>query len=117
MWFILFLISFFLVALFTPIGMIFTIIKSFLFLDYDYANLYFKKLAISLDQLGNVSMATIFNIIFITSDKHLFGNPDETISSVLGKNKLNNTLSYLGKRLDALLNGLDENHSINSIEK
>ena len=75
------------------------------------------NLAISLDQFGNVAMASLFNFLLIYSVVNTFGNPDETISSVLGKNKVNGTLTYLGKRLDALLNGIDKNHSIKSIEE
>lgn len=63
-------------------------------------------------------MALLFNKILISSySEHLFGNPDETISSVLGKNKRKGTLIYLGKRLDAWLNGIDKDHSIKSIEE
>jgi hypothetical protein len=48
--------------------------------------------------------------------KHRFGHPDETISSVLGKNKRDNTLTKLGAILSNVLDFLDENHSIKSIE-
>ena len=109
--------SFILVAVFAPLGIMFTIIKSAILLDIDYIKDYFIKMAISLDQFGNVTMAKLFNILLIkSSSKHLFGNPDETISSVLGKNKINCTLAPLGILLDSILNRLDNNHSINSIE-
>ena len=75
------------------------------------------NLAISLDQFGNVAMKGLFNMILINSYAFQFGNPDETISSVLGKNKLNNSLTGLGRLLDKFLNRLDDNHSINSIEE
>jgi 8-oxo-dGTP diphosphatase len=39
----------------------------------------------------------------------------ETISSVIGKNSLTNTLSPLGKALNAFLNWVDKDHSFNSI--
>ena len=60
---------------------------------------YFFKLAISLDQLGNVAMSRLFNDILIHPNRDLFGDEDETISSVLGKNKLNGTLKPIGKFL------------------
>jgi hypothetical protein len=72
--------------------------------------------AISIDQLGNVVCKDLFNDVLILPTGIPFGNPDETISSVLGKNKQANTLSKIGKGLDWLLNRLDPNHSINSIE-
>ena len=63
-------------------------------------------------------MGPMFNSILISSkSEYKFGNPDETISSVLGKNKRAGNLLYLGKRLDAWLNGIDPNHSIKSIEE
>ena len=46
----------------------------------------------------------------------MFGNPDETISSVLGKNQRDNTLTLLGKLIVWVLNMVDENHSEKAIE-
>ena len=77
---------------------------------------WFYAWAISIDQLGNVVCKELFNDALITPAGVEFGNPDETISSVLGKNKLKSTLTKTGKALDWLLNKLDPNHSINSIE-
>ena len=77
---------------------------------------WFYAWALSIDQLGNVVCKELFNDALITPSGIEFGNPDETISSVLGKNKLNNSLTWLGKSLDWILNKLDPNHSINSIE-
>ena len=57
-------------------------------------------LAHSIDQTGNVICERLFNHILIKSRIHRFGNPDETISSVLGKNKVINNLAFLGKGLD-----------------
>lgn len=115
--FILFLLSFILVAIFTPLGFITVIIYSFLNWNKGILKDYFHNLALSLDQFGNVSMQRTFNFLFIKNkSKHKFGDPDETISSVLGKNQKAGTLIYLGKRLVALLDYLDENHSIKSIE-
>ena len=77
---------------------------------------WFYAWAISIDQLGNVVCTELFNDALIIHTEIPFGNPDETISSVLGKNKNANTLSKIGKGLDWILNKLDPNHSINSIE-
>ena len=113
MGFILFLLAFTLVVLITPLGLLFTLFR----FDLKRLNDYYMNLAISLDQFGNVAMGSFFNSILTTDNRpHLFGDPDETISSVLGKNKLNNSLSTLGNTLDSILNSLDDNHSINSIE-
>lgn len=79
-------------------------------------NKYNMNLAISKDQYGNVLGKYIFDIVFIKSSGYKFGNVDETISSVIGKNKLSGTLTLTGRILDFVLNTLDENHSIESIE-
>lgn len=116
--FVLFLIALILVLVFTPIGLVFTIIKSCIFWNRGILKKYFFSLAISLDQFGNVAMQGFFNICMVSNkSKHKFGNPDETISSVLGKNQKANTLIYPGKRLVALLDALDKNHSLKSIEQ
>jgi hypothetical protein len=62
-------------------------------------------------------MSGLFNEILIKGKDHQFGNPDETISSVLGKNLRNKKLTLLGRVLNAVLNRIDENHSINAIEE
>jgi len=77
---------------------------------------YFKDLAISKDQYGNTVGKYVFNYCLIKSNGYKFGNIDETISSVLGKNKTTNTLSKIGKLLDYILDLLDPNHSIKSID-
>lgn len=79
-------------------------------------NNYLYNICIGLDQLGNVVCATLFNWALIKKDSPSFGNPDETISSVIGKNKVKNNLTILGKLLDLFLDLLDKNHTINSIE-
>ena len=46
---------------------------------------------------------------------YLFGNKMETISSVIGKNLVINTLSPMGLALNAILHWIDKDHSLNSI--
>ena len=74
------------------------------------------KVAISVDQLGNVIMQHLLNISLIVKGGYRFGNRDETISSVIGKNKSANTLAPLGKLLATVLDGIDSGHSLNSID-
>ena len=78
---------------------------------------WFRRLAISLDQFGNVLADDLFNWLLIHDD-HIapFGDEDETVSSVLGKNYLEHNLTVLGKALRYLLHMIDPKHSINSIE-
>lgn len=74
------------------------------------------KVAISVDQLGNVIMQHLLNISLIVKGGYRFGNRDETISSVIGKNKTNGTLSFLGRFLDTILEIIESKHSLNSID-
>lgn len=78
---------------------------------------YFWRIAISLDQLGNVTCGEPMNLLLITQESiSKFGDPDETISSVLGKNQRDKTLTRAGRVLVNLLDILDPNHAENSIE-
>jgi len=52
---------------------------------------YFKSSAINLDKFGNREFRALLNTTLITEYGYNFGNQSETISGVLGKNKLKNT--------------------------
>jgi len=77
---------------------------------------YHLHLAISIDQYGNCLCQYLFNSLLITKEGYKFGNIDETISSVLGKNKMSKNLTGLGRCLDYLLNLFEKDHSIKSID-
>ncbi len=117
MGFFLFLIALILSVVFSLIGMVFMVIMTCVTWYESYLNNYWRNLAISLDQFGNVAMSGLFNVILIKGNSHLFGDPDETISSVLGKNQEVGALAFLGRRLTALLDTIEKNHSLKSIEK
>ena len=70
-----------------------------------------------LDQCGNVVGQHIFNNVLIVTNGYKFGNVDETISSVIGKNQQTETLTIIGKILNWILNKIEKDHSIKSIEK
>lgn len=72
---------------------------------------YCYQIALSIDQLGNVICSRLFNATLGNG----FGSEDETISSVLGKNKAKNTLTFLGKTLAFILNKIDKKHVEKSI--
>ena len=76
---------------------------------------YFKQSALNLDKYGNREFRAFFNKFFRTENGYLFGNERETISSALGKNERNGTLSKCGKVMVFILNKLDKNHCKNSI--
>ena len=81
---------------------------------------YFKAIALSIDQLGNVAFAGLLNDVLIDKTllklAHNFGDEDETISEVLGWNKLTGALSKTGVILSNILNFIDKNHVDNAAE-
>ena len=78
---------------------------------------YFKSSAINLDKFGNREFRTLFNKVLINDKGYRFGDIEETISSVLGKNQLTGTLTGLGRVLVWILDKIDNNHAIKSIDK
>jgi len=76
---------------------------------------YFLSSATNLDKFGNREFRTLWNKVLITDKGYQFGNINETISSVLGKNQRDNTLTKAGKVLVWILDKLDKNHCYKSI--
>jgi len=96
------------------VGIIWSIIKSAIGMRikgwWDRVGDYFFVSAKAIDQLGNVMCRDMFNSLLIKDDTQPFGDEDETISSVLGKNYMSNNLTTVGKALAWILNTLDPNH-------
>lgn len=80
------------------------------------ANRYFIDIAKSIDKFGNVLCQYLFNVLLINKNGYKFGNTSETISSVLGKNYKEKTLTITGLFISKVLNKLDPNHVIKSID-
>ena len=79
---------------------------------------WFWRIALSLDQFANVLADDLLNALLLkTRAKQRFGNEDETISSVIGKNFLAGSLTRLGLWVRYVLHRLDKNHSVKSIER
>lgn len=76
---------------------------------------YFKSTAVNIDRFGNREFRTLFNRTLIQKTGYRFGDERETISSVLGKNERDKTLTKCGKVLVKILNFIDKNHCIKSI--
>jgi hypothetical protein len=115
--FLLFCVALLLVITTAPIGFLYAIIRQAFSSKSKSLNVYFIEVALVLDEVGNVMMQHFLNdTLLITSPStYYFGNKSETISSVIGKNSLTNTLSPLGRALNSFLNFLDKDHSLNSI--
>lgn len=115
--FLLFGIAFVLLITTTPIGFVYALLRQLFLGKIKTLQIYFIEVALALDNTGNVMMQHLLNdtLLIKNQDTYLFGNKKETISSVIGKNSLSNTLSSLGKALNAFLNFIDKDHSLNSI--
>ena len=113
--FILFISSVLLFWIIYPFTIAYTFFK-LLFTDFKGLNNWFFDMAVSVDQFGNVSSKAILQDTMTKKDSYKFGKPDETISSVIGKNKKQKNLSFFGKCLDFMLNLFESNHSIKAIE-
>jgi hypothetical protein len=81
-------------------------------------NKYNRDIALAKDQLGNVILAPLLNKLLITKEGYKFGKRKETISSVIGKNYLINTLTNHGKFWYNFLEKTDKkpNHCIRAID-
>ncbi|SNZ01861.1 hypothetical protein [Flagellimonas pacifica] len=113
---LLFLISIVLMILTGPIGLVFGFFHQLFTKGFKGIGEFALKIAVSIDQLGNVIMRHLFNALWITKDGYEFGNRDETISSALGKNKQLGTLTPFGKAIDKVLDTIDPDHTLNSID-
>ena len=77
---------------------------------------YFFQGAIDIDVFGNHNFRTLFNAILRKPGGYPFGIEEETISSVLGKNQKDGTLSFIGVGVAFVLDCLDKNHCKKSIK-
>ena len=79
---------------------------------------YLYRIAVAIDQMGNVVLGPFMNEFFIKKKSlNKFGSPDETISSVIGKNKRTLMLTPLGDFIRRVLNMFEKDHSIKAIEE
>ena len=76
----------------------------------------FLQGGIAIDVFGNVFFKHLFNWALRHNVGYKFGSQGETISSVLGKNQRDNTLTKTGKGLALLLDTIDPNHCFKSIK-
>ena len=104
---------------FSPISWIYAILRILFSKDLGIKDLneYFKNVAISYDQTANAENGVLYNDIMITKTAlNVFGFPDETLSSVFGKNKRSKTLTKFGSIWANLLNKIEKDHVEKAIE-
>jgi hypothetical protein len=113
--FILLCLAVVLSAILYPVGWIYSMVT--FRLNFKKLGQYWFIMAVSVDQLGNTVMSTLFNDLLIRKYGHKFGDEDQTISMVLGVNKAMGTLTDLGRFIADVLNLIDPNHVEKAIEK
>lgn len=82
---------------------------------YGISNEYFLQTAKDIDRFGNHNFRCLLNLT-LQKNGYEFGNFEETISSALGKNKKNGTLTKTGKLITKILDTIDNDHCIKSIK-
>jgi hypothetical protein len=111
---LLFFTAVFLAFIIMPVGFLYGIIQNMLKFKGKtlilVINKVFYMIAYSIDQLGNVVCQFLFNDTMVKKEGYKFGDPDKTISYVLGINKQNNTLTGFGGLIVALLHLIDPYH-------
>lgn len=107
--FVLFVVAYILFLPLSIINLVVVIIKGGNFGQY------FMKTALNLDVFANSEFRTLWNTVMRKRQGYPFGKPGETISSALGKNKMTGDLSRVGVLLCFILDMIDDNHCIKSI--
>ena len=92
----------------------FTIINYF---NVDEKKGYFKETAINIDKFANREFRATWNKYLRIESGYKFGNENETISSALGKNERDNTLSKTGKVICYILGKIEKDHCKKSIKE
>lgn len=117
----LFILAIVLNAIFFMISIIFDPIYYLITLKwqsgFNHLGDWFKKLAISIDQFGNASSATILNFLFRKKGGIDFGDEDDTISYVLGRNLYRGALTIPGRIICFILHLIDRNHVQKAVDK
>jgi hypothetical protein len=106
---LLYIIATILWVILTPINWVIVAVK------HGVSNNYFLETAIDLDKFGNRNFRTFLNATMRIRGGYKFGDVNETISSALGKNQRDNTLSWFGISIAFILDNLDKNHCVKSI--
>jgi hypothetical protein len=106
-----------LLYLLLPVIIIFMILKYVFTGNKKMLAVWFYRTSREIDIFANVIGAEFWNSVFIIDGGYKFGNPKETISSVLGKNQRKKTLTLMGDLIRWILDRIEEDHCLNSINE
>ena len=112
---LLLIIAFVLLIILLPIVIIYMLLKYLFTGKKRMITVWACKTARSIDVFANVEASELFNDTLIKSGGYKFGNRQETISSVLGKNQRDNTLTIIGDGLRIILDCIEPCHCLLSI--
>ena len=110
-------VSIVLLFLLLPIVCVYMILKYMITGNLRMLTIWAKRVAMSIDVFANVHASEIFNDILIKKGGYKFGNKQETISSVIGKNQRDGTTTLAGRGLRIILDVVEHNHCILSINE
>lgn len=79
-------------------------------------NIFFERMAVSLDMFGNVSCRRFLQLTMTNKPIYLFGEYGQTVSYILGMNSRINNLTWFGKFIVWVLDKIDKNHCEKAIE-
>lgn len=82
-----------------------------------YLSSIIRSIAVGIDQIGNSVCRDMLNRLLIVADWYKFGKVQETISSVLGKNERDWSLTALGGMIVAVLDFFEKDHCRKSIQE
>lgn len=107
---ILFIIALILLYILAPLGMFYAMLKA-------KRGRYLYRVAFSIDQTGNAICGKLFNDVLIFKNGFKFGDPDHSISAVLGVNEHQESLTSFGWLICSILDSLDPDHCIKAAKE
>ena len=104
---------------FAPFLVIYNVIRAFVTKGlkggYRYLDDYFRRVAVSVDVMGNTTGDQAWNDFWIKEDRHHPFGRLETISKAMGINDAIGNLTKFGRVMGAILNFIDRDHLKKSI--
>jgi len=107
--------SMLLLIIILPIISVYMVLKRLINGNGKMISVWCWRVSMAIDVFANIHGSEIFNDILIKKGGYKFGNPQETISSVIGKNQRDETLTIIGNTLRVLLDAINYGHCITSI--
>jgi len=112
---IILVVSLIMLIIILPIVCVYMVLKRLINGNGKMIKVWSWKVSRAIDVFANIHGSEIFNDLLIKKGGYKFGNPKETISSVLGKNQVEETLTILGNIIRSMLDIIEYGHCILSI--